>query len=477
MEPTTTPSATSHRLRWLGLLAALGVGMRLGWAAWSPTPWDDDALYYQLVADNIVAGRGAVTDAVFILAAPPAALPAAADVYWMPLPSRVIVPLTALLGELGGPLTAALLGAVAAPLAWLLARDSLSAPARVAGLAGLLAASGGYLLRPLSTADCHALTAALGALGFWAVSRQRLGPAVLAAAGLALTRSDGFLLAAALGLALPLRRGALVAGAGLAATGLWTLRIAAVAGTPAVAAKGLAGRATRYSDLFTGQVADVRLPERLARAGEAMATALPDYWGLSTLGLFAPLLLWGAWRHRQQPWVRAWAAAFLGLPVLSCVLAPIVVEHGTLHRTGAALLAPSAVLLAAGIDALVSWLHDRRGYPRLPALGFVAIVYLGCSVWLGLLLRAAEGSPPDCAALPGEGPVFTTDPLRVAYHCRRPAVAYSAEVPAETLAQLQARYGVCWAMTARPPDNLPGWAPGEAGVWHHPDARCTSEEP
>jgi hypothetical protein len=462
------------RTGWLVLLAILGVTLRTPWALLAGAPWDDDALYYQQVAQNIVDGRGAVIDAIFLLAALPDGLPAPADTYWMPLPSRVAIPLTAAFGGLGGALTAALLGAVVGPLAWLLARDGLKTSLQAAILAGVLAASGGYLLRPLATADCHALTAALGGLGFWAASRGRWPLVVLAAAGLALTRSDGFLLAAALGLALPAWRGIAVAASGAVVTGLWTLRTLAIAGPAALAAKGLASQATEYGELFTGQPGARTLSARLSRIGEALATALPDYWGLATLGVFAPILIWAAWRHRQTPWVRAWAAAFILLPIVGCVLAPVVVEHGTLHRTGAALLVPSAVLLATGLDALVGALHRARGYPRLPSLGFIAILYLGCSVWLGLQLRAAEGRPPDCDRLsaPAGAAVFTSDPLRISHHCRRPAILYAPDLPTEQVASLSARYGVCHMMSLReespPPENLPGWVGLADGIWQHP---------
>ncbi|MEL6349554.1 MAG: hypothetical protein AAFV53_41005, partial [Myxococcota bacterium] len=297
------PSLSRTERLTLGILALAGVLLRLPWALLSPTPWDDDALYYQSIADNIVAGRGAVTDTVFILSAPPASLPAPADLYWMPLPSRVIVPLTAAFGELGGPLTSALLGALLGPLAWALARTVPGISRQTATLAGVMAILGGYHLRLLATADCYALAAALGGVAFWAVAKERAGVVAACAVGLILARSDGVLMVAALAAGLSLRGAVGVLAAGGATAGLWTLRTYLVGGADALAAKGIAGRALEYRLLFDGTpLPSSTIGDRIARVGQAMMSALPGYWGLATLALFAPLVLWGAWQIRDQAW-------------------------------------------------------------------------------------------------------------------------------------------------------------------------------
>ncbi len=206
-------------------LWALGVLVHGAWALTVAGPTDWDPAYYSEVAANLAAGEGAVTRAAWLHAWLPSALPQPADLHWMPLPSRVLVP-EALLGG-WGQVTTVLLGACWAPLAWALARALGAAPG-VALLAGVLGASGLGYARFLSTPDSIALYGVVGSVGWLALARSRLSERSLPvwAALAALTRGDGFLL----GLAWSGPRRWWAGLAGLGAFAAWQLRGVAVGG-------------------------------------------------------------------------------------------------------------------------------------------------------------------------------------------------------------------------------------------------------
>ena len=95
-------------------LAVLGVALRLPWAILRPWPWDWDAAYYRLTARSVTEGRGGSLDVLWTLAAPEAGLGGPPDLYWLPLPSRILVPEIALGGN--GLVTVILLAALVGPL-------------------------------------------------------------------------------------------------------------------------------------------------------------------------------------------------------------------------------------------------------------------------------------------------------------------------------------------------------------------------
>ena len=193
----------------LYLLALVG---RLALVAGFPDPAYPDSFYYVDVARQLAAGHGFSIDVVWIFPEvggripADAVLPIASNAHWMPLASLVQVPFIWLLGPtaFASALPFALIGAVAAPLAWLIARDA-GAPCFVGIGAGVLTAlpalSFVYMAQPDNFSLYQPLVA--GAL-FLAARGLRGSPRSFALAGLlagiaTLSRNDGVLVLAVLG--------------------------------------------------------------------------------------------------------------------------------------------------------------------------------------------------------------------------------------------------------------------------------------
>ena len=110
----------------------LRVAVRLVLVAVFPDPAYPDSYYYVDVARTLAAGHGFNVDFIWIFAEVGGAIPAnpvlpiPSNAHWMPLASIVQVPFIWLLGPTGfaSALPFALIGAIAAPLTWAIARDA-----------------------------------------------------------------------------------------------------------------------------------------------------------------------------------------------------------------------------------------------------------------------------------------------------------------------------------------------------------------
>ena len=203
--------------------------------------------YYVDVARSLHAGTGFNVDFIWIFAEVGGAIPAdptlpiPSNAHWMPLASIVQVPFMALFGDVAwaSALPFALIGAIAAPLTWAIARD-VGARSSVAVGAGILTAipllSAVYLVQP----DNFSLFQPL-VIGVALARRARalrgsstrafVGAGLLA--GLAtLSRNDGLLVLAALGLVV--RLGPLACLAVRSARAVPAISFAAAAGCVAV---------------------------------------------------------------------------------------------------------------------------------------------------------------------------------------------------------------------------------------------------
>jgi len=154
---TNTARARPEAARAIAVAAALYVVallVRLFAAAQVEFPIAEPSAYYVAVAQNLVEGRGLVSDTLWSYATPPLVVPRPAFELWLPMSSFVSALAMGLLGasfwaaQVGG----ALLGALVAPLAWAVAREA----ARVTGLdarrsASVAVASGllGAIMAPL----------------------------------------------------------------------------------------------------------------------------------------------------------------------------------------------------------------------------------------------------------------------------------------------------------------------------------------
>jgi len=452
------------------LLWLVAFGALAPWAMLQPAPYDWDPSYYLGVAQRLVAGEGATTDAVWNLAWLPPALVHPADLHWMPLASRWLVPFVALPGDdwRAAQLATAALGAAWAPLAWAWARR-LGATPTLAVLAGLAAASGGGYARWLTSPETVAL---YGLLGGAALLASTPGAAALGGVLAALTRVDGGLLGLALALRprpWPTRLLVLVAGP-LAALA-WAARGVSLAGPEVVALRRSALHGTDPAGWVLPAVPDPlpladRLGFLLAHLGPLARAEV-----LATGFALAPFALFGAWRTRRMPGVAGVVAYALAAPVLLLLLAPAVAVEGSLFRSLAVAYPPACALAMVGAGA--------RG-PLVPA-ALVAVVG-ALSVAAGLAQTETRAPFPDCAALasagvPAGAPLLSYDPLGTSTRCGHPGVALGRAAP-EALDALAERYDVHWMLAApvgyrswtlaADEVALPGWERVAPRVWRRP---------
>ncbi len=173
-----------------------------------------DSYYYVDVARALHAGHGFNIDFIWsfvdvggrIPANP--MLPIPSNAHWMPLASLIQLPTMWLLGPtpLASALPFILIGSLAAPLTWLLARD-IGATDRVALAAGIMVAVPAAATIYMAQPDNMSLYQPLGTAALWLTARGLRGSGrSFALAGLmvglaTLARNDGVLLGAAVGLA------------------------------------------------------------------------------------------------------------------------------------------------------------------------------------------------------------------------------------------------------------------------------------
>lgn len=463
----------------LCLLALLSQGAR-AFLLTEPDLWD--VSYYRGVARGLLDGTGAPR-AVWSLLTVREHLGQAADLYWMPLPSRVLMPGLLLWPARGELLVTTLLAALWAPLSYGLARR-LGGSAREALAAGLLVTLGGVWARQASLPDCFGLAGALGGAAFLGLLHGRAGLVALLAFALALTRGEGALLGLALALGFQGWRRVLVAAAGPLGSLLWTARNVAVAGHDALLLKQATTRARDIQELLLGTVPDsLGLGERLQLLVD-QTPQLALYWA-SSGGLLGVLAL-AAGLGRARPLARSLLACWLLVPPLTVLLAPGAAAQGALYRTGAALAPALAAVAALGMARLSAWGQEKRGYHPafLPVMFLLPFLLFSLQQ---LRVPPARALPPDlCAPLapvPAGAPVLAWHPLAVAERCGHPAIVLLRAVEPARLQTLIARGGVAYALLppagwARAdlaqaedmPRLLPGWREGGPGLWVAPEA-------
>src|SRR3954464_10749883 len=119
-------SAATKTLLTVGGLFLVALAARAVVALAVPFPASEDSAYYVGVARNLLEGRGLVSDAMWSYATPPLVLPKPAFELWMPMATFVAAIPMALFGTTYGSaqLGSVVLGAAAAPMTWLIARDA-----------------------------------------------------------------------------------------------------------------------------------------------------------------------------------------------------------------------------------------------------------------------------------------------------------------------------------------------------------------
>ena len=452
-------------------LYVLALAIQLVWMQTVRQPFDWDSASYRAVALHLLHGDGAVTGALWnLLVKPP--LPMPADLYWMPLPSRILVPALAL-GMQGDQMLNAALGALLAPLAWGLMRVRAPERPSLALAAGILAATGGMYARFLVSADSVALFGVLGAAGFLATAKKQAALAAFCAVLAAWTRNDGFLLGLAFGLGLwaesrSARALAPVLG-GLGTWLVWQLRNASLVedwwSTRATLANIL-----ELSQLIRGTAPAVNLGERLRFA---MHSLPPTAAMVGLLVLPFPAIF----RMGGGGWMRGVQAYALGLPVAGYLLAPAVFAEGSFFRSSVALYAVACGLAVEGWAGLQTSRYHPAFLPTLAGFGVLGLQYA-----VGGSPRPAAFTIADCAPLqqlPEKTIVFSNHPPLVEALCGRPSVILPAGLEPGEVTVLATRYQIPAALIAGqtgpggapdPGQYLPGWI-FRGGLWWAPTSQ------
>jgi hypothetical protein len=388
------------------LLYGLALAVRLVLIWHFPDPAYPDSFYYVDVARALAAGHGFTIDLIWIfpevggvLPAEPV-LPIPSNAHWMPLASLIQVPFLLVFGEVAwaSALPFALVGATAAPLTWAIARDA-GARRLVAIGAGFLVAVPVLSLTYMAQPDNFSLFQPLVAGALWMGARGLQGsPRSFAIAGLfaglaTLSRNDGLLVLAALGLAwlwdrwratrprranrtdLPPSRPAIPVAAAVACVALfalvmapWWLRQLAVFGS--ISPSSTSGRVFFIRDI--GEWNSITTPATLdhllgmgigplvaSRIGGLVA-ALMIFTTLIAGFVLAPFMVIGAWARRRSLDFGPFFLYAILLFAFSALVSAVHVPGGTFIHSAVA-LAPHAYILALeGVAIAVAWVAARR---------------------------------------------------------------------------------------------------------------------
>ena len=501
-------------------LAVTAAAVTWASAASVPFPLNEGSAYYVTVARNLVDGPGLVVDAHLELlhaatcaaAAGVRAVAAAGQPDDGHTDARCSAQASA-----GAQLAYVVLGAVLAPLVWLLARQAaaqLALPSAranwVALGAGALAALSGPLLFAAAVPDSTLPFAVLGVAACLAVPRaahgeRRMMVALGVILGLAyLTRMEAIylgltfaLFAAAAGVDLRtwLTRVTTAAAVGALVVLPWWLRNLGVFGTPfptqigdnlwltrnelifgylvhpsfaGFAAQGIGGIAGNVVNAMGFQLVDTLL----VPGGLAVA-----------VGLVAAVA--GAWTARRPSGPRRIARSSLGAVLVSgtvtflatAVLFPVATLWGTFSHAAGPLLVGLLVAAVLGLDEVIERVGRRRGWQRNNAwLAPCALIALTLPITLLQVSGAARQSRDesqvisqlastlpaalDAAHVPARSPVITNRPIWLSDALGRSTLA----LPARAAAQCPSPGELLWSPKRRSLRLVPHAA---AERWHN----------
>jgi hypothetical protein len=463
------------------------------------------------VAHNLAAGRGFEIDVIWIfpevggtIPAYPS-LPIPSNAHWMPLASIVQVPFIWLLGPtaIASALPFAILGALAAPLTWTLARDAGASRLMAVGAGVLIAvpaASAVFMAQP----DNFGLYQPLVAAALWMGARGLRGDArAFAVGGLlvglaTLARNDGVLVGAALALAFGWdrwaarrsggsRRPAIPAWAAVACFALflavvapWLIRQLAVFGS--ISPSSGSGKVLfirsieEWNSIATPANLEWLLGQGIgplvaSRIGGLVA-AISIFSVLVGGVLLVPFMLVGGWaRRRSLDFGPFFAYAGL-LFAFSTLVSAVHVPGGTFIHSAVALAPHGYILAVEGIALAVGWAAARRSKWDAPsatrfftvaAVGFAAVVAIGSA----LVTQAAWTARRDDFLLVDRGlvdagaalddRVMSIDASGTLYWTGHGGVVLVND-PLETIEEVARAYGIRWLVLNRA-DTVPSVAP------------------
>jgi hypothetical protein len=380
----------------LYLLALAG---RLALIALHPDPAYPDSSYYADVARSLATGHGFSVDFVWIFAEVGGRIPAVptlpipSNAHWMPLASIVQVPFLALFGQsaTAAALPFALIGSLAAPLAWTIGREA-GASGRVSIGAGILTAFPALSFPFMVQPDNFSLYQPLVAGALWLCARGLKGhPRSFAIAGLliglaTLARNDGVLAGGVLGLAFLWDRWQAWRSGGTRATRIPVWSALACAGFfVAVMAPWIARQLAVFGSISpssaSGKVFFIRSIEEwnsitipanldhllgmgigpllLTRVGGLVA-AIGIFATLVGAGILIPPMIVGAWQRRRSVDFGPFFGYAIALFAFSAIVSAVHVPGGTFIHSAVALVPHAYVLALEGVGAIVAWIAARR---------------------------------------------------------------------------------------------------------------------
>ena len=479
------------------LLYGLALVVRAFLIAHFPDPAYPDSAYYVDVARALHDGHGLNVDFIWIFAEvggkipANAVLPIASNAHWMPLASLVQLPFLFVFGDSAWASAApfALIGSLAAPLTWAIARDAGARPLVSVG-AGILVAVPVLTLAFMAQPDNFSLYQPLVAGALWMAARGLRGSSrsfVVAGflAGLAtLARNDGLLVLAALGIvfAWDRRRTRRSGGAQgpvipvAAAVGCFVVFVLVMAPWWA---RQLLEFGSLSPSMASGKVLFIRdigewnsiatpadldhllgmgfVPLIATRIGGLIA-AVTIYLVLVCGVLLGPTLIIGGWAKRRSsefaPFF-VYAALLFGF---STLVSAVHVPGGTFIHSAVALAPHSYILALGGIAVVVRWIAARRPSWSVPlatrvftvaAIGFAVLV--GWQAALGVhatwdVRRArttAVADALDRAEVAPTDRIMSIDAAGMKYATGRGGVVL-VDDPIDTIVEVASKYRIRW---------------------------------
>ncbi len=461
-----------------------------------------DAYYYVDVARALQAGHGFNIDFIWsfvdvggrIPLNP--VLPIPSNAHWMPLAEVIQLPTMWLLGPtpLASAIPFALFGSLAAPMTWLLAREIGCSP-RIALAAGIAVAVPGaatlYMVQP----DNLALYQPLGTAALWLTARGLKGHTwSYALAGLmvglaTLSRNDGVLLGAAVGLAfvwdrwrswrsnggrlpaIPWRYAAACFGLFLIVMTPWYLRQLAVFGSlspSTTSGRILLIQTYQQMDSVTSDVSlsgflSQGIGPLLESRVLGFVSAFQIYFVIACPVVLTPFVFIGGWARRRSidfgPFFTYAAILFAASGLLFAVHVP----YGTFLHSAVALVPFTFILALEGAVIASRWAARHRpgwteeGAARLFLVAAVASVVINAGAFTAMAMpgwdstrddRLAVGRALDALGAPQTDLVMSADPSGIEYFTGHGGVVTPTD-SIDILREVAVDYHIRWLVLER----------------------------
>jgi hypothetical protein len=461
-----------------------------------------DAYYYVDVARALQAGHGFSIDFIWsfvdvggrIPAHP--MLPIASNAHWMPLAAVIQLPTMWLLGPttLASIIPFTVLGSLAAPMTWLMAREIGCSP-RIALAAGIAVAVPAAATLFMAQPDTLSLYQPLGMAALWLTVRGLRGHHwAYAVAGLmvglaTLARNDGILIGAAVGLAfvwdrwhvwrskggrmpaIPWRFAFACVGLFLVVMVPWYLHQLSVFGSisPSMSSgRILLVRTYEQMDSvttpatlssFLGQGIGPLLQSRVL----GLVSALQIYFVIACPIVLAPFVLIGGWARRRAVDFGPFFAYAVVLFAASGLLFAVHVPYGTFLHSAVALVPFTFILALEGAVLASGWTARHRpswteeGAARLFLVATTASVIFTAVAFTGLALPnwnadrddiIAAGQALDQAGAPQTDLLLSADPAGFEYFTSRGGVMTPTD-SLDVAHEVAVDYNIRWLVLQR----------------------------